>query len=147
VAEETGGNETETVTVSSSNAGDIVAGSLVNIVSGATYYSGLSIPSWVLSHSWYVHSVNGNRAVINKSEDGSRFIMSPIDVKYLQIANTATSTTTASTQTYTVKRGDTLWAIAKTVLGNPLRYTEIKSLNNLSSNIIQIGQILTLPEN
>lgn len=34
-----------------------------------------------------------------------------------------------TTKTYTIKRGDTLWAIAKKHLGNPLRYKEIYKLN------------------
>ena len=43
---------------------------------------------------------------------------------------------------YTVKSGDSLWSIA-----NKYNTTvnELKSLNNLSSNILQVGQILVLP--
>ena len=48
-------------------------------------------------------------------------------------------------KTYTVKSGDSLWAIAAKYLGNGSRYTEIKSLNVLSSDTIHPGQVLTLP--
>lgn len=48
--------------------------------------------------------------------------------------------------TYKVKRGDSLWSIAKANLGNGSRWTEIKSLNNLTSNIIYAGQTLKLPD-
>ena len=70
-----------TTTVNSS--GTVKAGSLVSIKSGATYYNGVAIPPWVTDQKWYVHSVNGDRAVINKNESGTNSIMSPINVKYL----------------------------------------------------------------
>ena len=46
--------------------------------------------------------------------------------------------------TYTVKSGDSLWSIA-----NRFNTTvaELKALNNLNTNILQIGQILKLPTN
>ena len=46
---------------------------------------------------------------------------------------------------YTVKRGDTLWEIAKAELGDGSRYTEIKELNNLKSNTIYVGWKLKMP--
>lgn len=49
-------------------------------------------------------------------------------------------------KTYTVKAGDSLWAIAAKQLGNGSRYTEIKSLNGLSSDTIRPGQVLKLPD-
>lgn len=48
--------------------------------------------------------------------------------------------------THTVKAGDTLWGIAELYLGNGVRYKEIVQLNNLSSNMIRVGQILKIPE-
>lgn len=53
--------------------------------------------------------------------------------------------TTAATKTYTVKSGDSLWKIAASQLGNGSRYTEIKSLNGLTSDVIHAGQVLKLP--
>ena len=49
-------------------------------------------------------------------------------------------------RTYTVKKGDSLWKIAKTYLGKGLRYTEIKKLNGLKTNTIHPGQVLKLPD-
>ena len=46
---------------------------------------------------------------------------------------------------YTVKKGDSLWSIAKKYLGKGARYTEIVKLNNLKSNTITPGQKLKLP--
>lgn len=50
-------------------------------------------------------------------------------------------------KTYTVAKGDTLWAIAKSQLNNGSRWQEIASLNNISNpNLLKIGQILQLPQ-
>ena len=47
-----------------------------------------------------------------------------------------------STNTYEVKKGDTLYNIAKTF---NTTVNEIKELNNLVSNVLSIGQQLILP--
>ena len=47
--------------------------------------------------------------------------------------------------TYTVKAGDTLWDIAQSQLGNGSRYKEIMTLNGLTNDVIQPGQVLKLP--
>ena len=57
---------------------------------------------------------------------------------------TGTSSQTSS-KTYTVKQGDTLWKIASQQLGAGYRYSEIKKLNGLKSDIIKPGQVLKLP--
>ena len=46
---------------------------------------------------------------------------------------------------YTVKSGDSLWAIAERLLGNGSRYTEIMTLNNLRTPNILVGQQLKIP--
>lgn len=53
-----------------------------------------------------------------------------------------------SGKTYTVKKGDCLWNIAKLLLGNGSRYTEIYALNRdkiTNPNLIYPGQVLTIP--
>lgn len=50
------------------------------------------------------------------------------------------------TRTYTVKKEDNLWKIAKEELGNGTRFIEIKTMNRLKSTKIQAGQVLKLPE-
>lgn len=47
---------------------------------------------------------------------------------------------------YTVKKGDNLWMIAKKQLGRGNRYTEIKALNGLKSDLIRPGQVLKMPK-
>ncbi len=46
--------------------------------------------------------------------------------------------------TYTVVKGDTLWDIEGKYLGDNMLYTDIMTLNGLTSNIIEIGQVLKL---
>lgn len=80
--------------------------------------------------------------------------------KIVNVQKTTSTIVTASVQkirpsqpsiqpkTYTVKSGDTLWGIAKTILGNGNRYNEIYNLNKdkiQSPNLIFPGQVLVLP--
>lgn len=47
---------------------------------------------------------------------------------------------------YTVRAGDTLWAIAVRFLGNGFRYSEIMAASGLKSDLIYPGQILKIPK-
>ena len=60
--------------------------------------------------------------------------------------NKNSSATSASYKTYTVKKGDSLWAIAKKQLGSGSRYPEIVKLNQLGKKGIQPGQKLKIPK-
>lgn len=61
-------------------------------------------------------------------------------------SQSAQSTQPIKYTTYTVKRGDRLWNIAKKYLGKGTRYKEIMSLNGLKSDQIKIGQKLKIPK-
>lgn len=135
-----GGNtkpaEPEKPTASTVKAGDLVK------ITGMKYYGGQTIPSWVKAKNWFVHSVSGDRAVINKSEDGKNAIMSPVKVSDLALINAKTAETY---RVHTVVHGDTLWNIAVKYLGKGNRYTEIVKLNGLKSNVIYSGMKLKIP--
>jgi hypothetical protein len=75
--------EDKTPAAKNNNNSSIKKGDLVKIGSGARYYTGGSIPQWVINDKWYIDSISGNRAVLGKNESDSRNIQSPIDVKYL----------------------------------------------------------------
>ena len=51
-------------------------------------------------------------------------------------------TETTNKQTYTVKSGDTLYSIART---NNITVDELKELNNLTTNLLSVGQTLLIP--
>lgn len=59
------------------------------------------------------------------------------------------ATETPQKTTYTVKKGDSLWAIAKKLLGSGARYTELyeanKSIIGSNPNLIYPGQTFTIP--
>lgn len=59
-----------------------------------------------------------------------------------------TSPAPASTQTYTVEKGDCLWNIAKKIYGNGAKYTVIANANKdkiQNPNLIYPSQVLTIP--
>lgn len=96
------------------STGTIKAGVLVSIKSGASYYNGVSIPSWVMSDTWYVVQVSGDRAVLGKNTKGDHDIQSPINIKYLQSTTSSASVIPSeSTDHFVVKwyytTGDGVW--------------------------------------
>ena len=91
----------------------IKRGTVVSIKKGATYYNGADIPSWVMSKKWAVASVRGDRAVIDKSDNGKYSIESAINVKYLVANGNTTMVNTDTLDHYEVKwyfgTGDGVW--------------------------------------
>lgn len=47
---------------------------------------------------------------------------------------------------YTVRKGDTLWGIAKKLLGDGNRYREIQKENGLTDTVIRVGMVLRIPK-
>ena len=80
-------------------------GDLVSIASDAKYYNGSNIPNWVKNKKWYVKEVFGDRAVIDKSEDGKNSIESPVNVKYLKLVKTTQQQSSNDTNC-AIKTGD-----------------------------------------
>lgn len=91
------------VTVTTTTTSTIKEGDLVSIKSGAKYYNGKPVPSWVQKQKWYVTEVGGDRAVIDKSENGKNSINSPINVLYLTVAKASATPTKRIIEGSTVK--------------------------------------------
>lgn len=107
----------------------IKKGSLVSIKSGATYYNGKKIPSWVLKDKWYVAEISGNRAVINKNESGTSAINSPVDVKYLSVAAKTAKPTIRVGSTVKLNKGAKTYdgkSLSSFVYGRKHKVKEIK---------------------
>lgn len=78
---------------SASSSNTLNVGDEVNLVSGATYSSGASIPSWLFSSALYVRELQGDNIVISTQKTGS--ITGVVNKKYL--------TKTTSFKSYMVK--------------------------------------------
>ena len=78
-----GTTQRSTTSVNTKAVGTVAVGQFVTIKSGATYYNGVAIPSYVMNDKWQVIEIKGDRAVINKNVSGTKAIMSPINVNYL----------------------------------------------------------------
>lgn len=83
-----------------------------------------------------------------------RIAKSPVIVKAKKKTKGGTKQVTAKSavkaavkaRTYTVKRGDTLWAIAKKYYGNGAKYPKIATASKIKNpNLIYVGQKLTIP--
>lgn len=64
------------------------------------------------------------------------------------VRETTTSPMPQTTESYTVKSGDTLWAIAKYYYGDGSKYSVIYEANSgtvANANLIYPGQVLTIP--
>lgn len=84
---------------SSSGSGTVRVGDTVTVKSGATWYNGVAISSWVFGERWYVVQVNGSRAVLGKNVKGTHNIQSAINTKYLSGGSGSSSSGSTSTVT------------------------------------------------
>lgn len=58
-------------------------GEAVQLVSGATYYDGKSIPSWVMKSVLYVRETKGDRVVVSTQKSGA--VTGAVNKKYLKL--------------------------------------------------------------
>lgn len=63
-------------------------GDLISINNGSKWYTGTSIPDWVLDENWYISSISGDRAVLGLNESKNRNIQSPINTKDISLVST-----------------------------------------------------------
>ncbi|MEE1074297.1 MAG: peptidoglycan recognition family protein [Acutalibacteraceae bacterium] len=63
-------------------------GDLVSVAKDAVYDNGKPVPEWVKLQNWYVKGKPmGDRVVIDRNENGTNSICSPINQKYLKVVN------------------------------------------------------------
>ena len=97
---------------------------------------------WQKSDKGYINGIRGNVDI------DIAYKNYPEIMKQKGLNGFSKSSTPSTTNyfNYTVKKGDTLWAIAQRYLGNGSKYTEIKALNGLSSDTIYPNQTLKIPK-
>lgn len=114
---------------------DIKAGYTVKVnFSAKTWSTGQAIPAWVKGKSYEVIQTSGNKVLLGG-------IMSWIDRSNVEILSTAKQNNTqATSNTYTVRYGDSLSAIAAR-FGTTV--SALQSANNIrNANLIYPGQVL-----
>lgn len=121
--------------------GDAIARAIINRVSSSGIYtvkSGDTLYSIARKYNISVESIkNLNNLTTNNLRIGQK-------LKIPSKQNTTSPSINNGTNTYTVKKGDTLYSIAR---ANGTTVDILKSLNNLSSNSLSVGDKLKLPNN
>ena len=158
------GKKSNTHNTSANNK--IVEGDTVRIVGDSAVYGGASdkyrgikVPVCYKGKWYIVTKVQTNR---NTKEALIKELNSWVALVYLEkkgITTSGTSKATVTTErvattvpkatTYTVKRGDTLWGIAKKYYGDGAQYTRIYEANKdkiKTPNFIYAGQVFAIPQ-
>lgn len=121
--------------------GDAIARAIINRVSSSGTYtvkSGDTLYSIARKYNISVESIKDlNNLTTNNLRIGQK-----LKIPFKQ--NTTSPSINNDTNTYTVKKGDTLYSIAR---ANGTTVDILKSLNNLSSNSLSVGDKLKLPNN
>ena len=107
-----------------------------------TNFPSVSCGIWQYSSTGKIDGISGN-VDLDISYKNYPEIMRNKGLNGFSKANNSEST---NYFTYTVKNGDTLWAIAQRYLGGGPKYKEIKILNALNSDTIYPNQILKIPK-
>lgn len=89
----------------------VKVGDIVKLASDAVYYDGKAIPRWVKVKNWIVREIVGDRAVIDRSQDGKNAIFSPVNTKYLTVVKTVPA---PSQSAWTPQVGDYVFFTGKT---------------------------------
>ena len=112
-------------------------------------------------HVGFVYSVKGNNMKIIEGNISNAVGLRdlPVDGKFIRgyclpdyskaagaVTAPEETKTTARDINYIVKKGDTLWNIARDLLGSGKRYKEIMEVNGMISTVLYAGQVLLIPK-
>ena len=128
----------------------LALGIVILVLLGLIYYAFFSNGTGKTDESAQVESIVPDKAAADKALADKAAAekvageKTPLGVEPGKKTETAAKPVAAAGE-YTVKAGDTLGKIANEQLGSLNRWTEIKKLNNLTSNNLKVGQVLKLP--
>ena len=114
-------------------------------------YEGETIPSLPESGNYYVVQngdslwkiANKYGITVNELKSLNGLTSDNLSVgQVLKVSDSSSSSNSSSNNTYTVKSGDSLWKIANQF---GVTVSELKNLNNLTSDILSVGQVLKIP--
>ncbi len=97
------------------------------------------------THVGIVTNVSGNAVSTIEGNTSNKVARRSYSVASKYIIGYGVPEYKTENETYTVKEGDSLWRIAKTVLGKGSRYSEIMALNNMEDSRIYPGETLYMP--
>lgn len=136
-------NSTQKIT----SPGGIKVGDYVTVKSGATWYNGVSIASFVFGDSWRVDQISGNRAVLGRNASGSHNIQSPINVNNLVGGSGGTSTTVDTLDGFYVAwfygTGDGIWFKGSEIerVAAEIKYSLYNPPSNASDILVHVTPI------
>ena len=124
------------------NIGEAVVKAISNYA-GVNYIPNLSDNYYVVQKGDTLYSIAvKNNTTVGKSKEINKLTSNALQIGQILILQSNNENNVNATITYTVVKGDSLWAIANKY---DTTVDKIKSVNNLSSNILQIGQKLIIP--
>lgn len=108
---------------------------------------GYELPRWLGKNNLAIKRPGDIIQSIERLDVGDNAFVKCADTGawYLIKANGKFDVSDGRPKTYTVKSGDTLWAIAARELGDATRHVEIQSLNQMKDSTIFTGQVLEMP--
>ncbi len=130
------------------------------------FYTTLIVSRDIKGTEWFKTEIDVTIEDFTITEDSEHGFDLLVDIKLKQYVNygityvplnnvedgviekkTRSSSSKSIPKTYTVKKGDTLWAIAKKLLGNGAKCWNLAKLNNIKNpNLIYVGQVLKIED-
>lgn len=111
---------------------------------GITYYPANTKNYYIVKKGDSLWSIaSKNNTTVNKLKSLNNLSSNTLSIgQLLKLPTNEQNNNIDSQNTYVVKKGDSLWSIASK---NNTTVNELKTLNNLNSNTLSIGQILIIP--
>ncbi len=110
----------------------------------------LNMEATIESFAWGVRDATGDIYYTIALKEYKKIKTKTATITVATVQPTTRETKSSESGTYTVKKGDSLWSIAKKVYGDGSKYTKIRDANSQlfskrSPNLIYAGDVLIIP--